>query len=232
MRTFALSLSLLALSFGSLACKAGGGPAASPSPGELTTEDDKTLYALGLMVGGNLKALHLSATELEIVKKGMADAATGAKTQVTLETYGPKVQELAKARMTAGAQQEKEKAKAFADSAAKEPGAERTPSGLVIRSLMPGKGASPKATSMVKVHYEGKLADGTLFDSSIKRGQPAEFPLGGVIPCWTEALQKMKVGEKARIVCPADIAYGDQGRPPTIPGGATLVFEVELLEVK
>jgi FKBP-type peptidyl-prolyl cis-trans isomerase FkpA len=84
----------------------------------------------------------------------------------------------------------------------------------------------------VKVHYRGTLTDGTEFDSSIARGQPAEFPLNGVIPCWTEGVQRMKVGGKARLVCPANIAYGDQGRPGTIPGGATLLFDVELLEIK
>jgi FKBP-type peptidyl-prolyl cis-trans isomerase FkpA len=84
----------------------------------------------------------------------------------------------------------------------------------------------------VRVHYEGALTDGTVFDSSMKRGQPIEFPLKGVIPCWTEGVQRMKVGERAKLVCPSEIAYGDQGRPPAIPGGATLVFEVELLGIK
>ena len=83
----------------------------------------------------------------------------------------------------------------------------------------------------MKVHYEGRLVDGTVFDSSYKRNEPASFSLQGVVPCWTAGLQKMKVGEKAQLTCPSDAAYGDQGRPPTIPGGATLVFDVELLEV-
>jgi FKBP-type peptidyl-prolyl cis-trans isomerase FkpA len=120
----------------------------------------------------------------------------------------------------------------FLDDAAREPGATRTASGLVFRSLTEGQGESPAATDTVRVHYAGTLVDGKEFDSSIKRGQPAEFPLNGVIPCWTEGLQLMKVGGKARLVCPASIAYGARGRPPVIPGGATLVFEVELLGVK
>ena len=91
--------------------------------------------------------------------------------------------------------------------------------------------AREMATDVVSVHYHGTLPDGKVFDSSVQRGQPAEFPLNQVIPCWTEGVQKMKVGGKARLVCPSTIAYGDQGRPPVIPGGATLVFEVELLEV-
>lgn len=123
------------------------------------------------------------------------------------------------------------KPEAFLESAAREPGAVETPSGLVFRTLTPGQGESPSATDAVRVHYVGTLVDGSEFDSSVRRGQPAEFRLDQVIPCWTEGVQRMRVGEKARLVCPAGIAYGAQGRPPVIPGGATLVFEVELLGV-
>ncbi|HVI22146.1 MAG TPA: FKBP-type peptidyl-prolyl cis-trans isomerase [Myxococcales bacterium] len=125
----------------------------------------------------------------------------------------------------------KEKGKAFADKLAKEPGAEKFPSGLVKKTVKPGNGPMPKETDKVKVNYEGKLVDGTVFDSSYKRGQPAEFPLNGVIKCWTEGVSKMKVGEEAQLVCPSDIAYGDMGRP-SIPPGSTLVFKVELLEIE
>ena len=107
-----------------------------------------------------------------------------------------------------------------------------TPSGLVYQSIKEGSGASPAASDTVKVHYRGTLQDGKEFDSSYKRGEPIEFPLSGVIPCWTEGVQKMKVGGKAQLVCPAKTAYGDQGSPPTIPPGATLVFEVELLGIQ
>ena len=127
---------------------------------------------------------------------------------------------------------EKQQAKGFLDKAASEPGAVRTPSGLVIRTTKPGTGAQPTATDRVKVHYVGHLTDGTEFDSSRKRGQPATFPLNGVIKCWTEGVGRMKVGEQAVLTCPSDIAYGDGGRPPTIPGGATLVFDVELLGIE
>ena len=128
------------------------------------------------------------------------------------------------------APKEKEKGKAFADKAAKEPGAQRLPSGVIIRELKPGTGPSPKETDKVKVNYEGKLVNGTVFDSSYKRGQPVEFALNGVIKCWTEGVAKMKVGEEAQLVCPSDTAYGDSGRP-SIPPGATLVFKVELLGI-
>ena len=120
---------------------------------------------------------------------------------------------------------------AYLDKAAAAPGATRTASGLVYRELKAGTGASPKPSDIVKVHYRGTLVDGTEFDSSYKRNEPAQFPLDRVIPCWTEGVQKMKVGGKSQLVCPAAIAYGDRGSPPVIPGGATLVFEVELLGI-
>jgi FKBP-type peptidyl-prolyl cis-trans isomerase FkpA len=216
-----------------VACTKGGSatPPAQQSAAALATEEEKTAYAAGLLLGGNLAPLNLSASELEAAKRGMADAATGKTPQVDLQTYRPKIQGLLQSRMAGKAQGEKDKGKAYAESAAKEAGASRTPSGLVHKTLAAGKGGSPKSTDTVRVHYRGTLLDGTEFDSSIKRGQPAEFPLTGVIPCWTEGVQKMKVGEKARLVCPSEIAYGDQGSPPTIPGGATLVFEVELLDI-
>jgi FKBP-type peptidyl-prolyl cis-trans isomerase FkpA len=120
--------------------------------------------------------------------------------------------------------------KAFLDTAAAEPGAQRTASGLVYRVITAGTGASPKATDTVKVHYRGTLTNGKEFDSSYCHA-PAEFPLNMVIPCWTEGVQMMKVGGKSRLVCPASIAYGERGAPPDIPGGATLVFEIELLGI-
>jgi len=120
---------------------------------------------------------------------------------------------------------------AFLDKAAAEPGAVKTSSGLVYRELTPGSGRSPAATDTVKVNYRGTLIDGTEFDSSYKRNEPAEFPLNRVIPCWTEGVQRMKVGGKSRLVCPSAIAYGEAGSPPVIPGGATLVFEIELLGI-
>jgi len=125
---------------------------------------------------------------------------------------------------------EKAKGKAFLDAAAAEPGATRASSGLVYRELAAGTGPTPKATDRVRVNYRGTLINGTEFDSSYKRNMPAEFPLNGVIPCWTEGVQKMKAGGKSKLVCPPEIAYGDQGRP-SIPPGATLVFEIELLAI-
>src|SRR5512138_385428 len=119
----------------------------------------------------------------------------------------------------------------FAEKAAKEPGAVKTASGLVYKSLVDGKGPQPTAAATVKVNYEGTLIDGTVFDASKRNGGPISFPLRRVIPCWTEGVQKIRVGGKARLVCPPDIAYGAAGAPPVIPPNATLVFEVELLAI-
>jgi len=116
-------------------------------------------------------------------------------------------------------------------AAAKEPGATLTASGLVYRALKDGTGANPKASDLVKVHYKGTFPDGREFDSSYKRNEPAEFPLNGVIPCWTEGVQRMKVGGKAKLTCPSAIAYGARGAGNVIPPNATLVFEVELLGI-
>jgi FKBP-type peptidyl-prolyl cis-trans isomerase FkpA len=120
----------------------------------------------------------------------------------------------------------------FVQDAAKQPGAQKLPSGLVFFSLEPGDGKQPTAGSIVTVHYRGTLIDGAEFDSSFNRNAPAEFPVKRVIPCWTEALQMMKVGGKAKIVCPSKIAYGASGAGDAIPPNATLVFEIQLLDSK
>jgi FKBP-type peptidyl-prolyl cis-trans isomerase FkpA/FKBP-type peptidyl-prolyl cis-trans isomerase FklB len=206
-------------------------PAASLAQPELKTEEQKTLYALGLVIAQNLSSFALSPADLEIVKAGIADGVTSKDKKVDLQTYGPKIQELQKTRVTAAAVPERKAGQAFVDKAAAEKGAVKTPSGAIVTTLKPGTGPSPTASDKVKVHYHGTLMDGTVFDSSVQRGEPITFPLSGVIKCWTEGVQQMKVGGKSRLVCPADTAYGDRGAPPKIKPGATLVFEVELLEI-
>jgi FKBP-type peptidyl-prolyl cis-trans isomerase FkpA len=199
---------------------------------DLRTDDQKSLYAIGYVVGSrNLGPLNLKPDELKIVEQGIAEGASGKKAAIDVEAQMEAVNKFAQGRSSAAADKEKVAGRAYLDKAAKEPGVTKLPSGLIYKTLTPGNGASPAATDKVKVNYEGKLTNGTVFDSSYKRGQPAEFGLNQVIKCWTEGVQKMKVGEKARLVCPSDIAYGDHGHPPTIPGGATLVFEVELLGI-
>ncbi|WP_375765599.1 FKBP-type peptidyl-prolyl cis-trans isomerase [Archangium gephyra] len=195
------------------------------------TEDEKKFYALGLAVGRQLQTFDMTPEELEYVKAGLTAHLTGKEPAVDLQVYGPQLADLARTRATAGAEKEKEKARVYLEAAAKEPGAERTESGLIYTSITQGTGAQPGPTDAVTVNYRGMLTDGKEFDSSFKRGEPTDFPLSGVIKCWTEGVQKMRVGGRARLVCPSDLAYGDRGTP-VIPGGAALVFEVELLDVK
>ena len=206
---------------------------AAPAAGqELKSDEQKTLYALGLILSQNLTAFNLSAADLEVVKAGMTDGVLKKEPKVELPTWGPKIQELQTARLASIAAAEKKTGEAFLVKAAAEKGATKTASGLIITTLKPGTGASPKASDKVKVHYVGTLADGTVFDSSVQRNEPITLPLtGGIIKCWTEGVPLMKVGGKSRLVCPSDLAYGDQGRPPRIKPGATLVFEIELLEI-
>ena len=204
-------------------------PAAPAAPKPLTTDDEKTVYALGLSIGQSLSMFNLTPQEIELVKRAITDAANH-KAEVELSEWGPKIDPLARARAGAVAEKQKASSAVFLAKCAAEPGAVKTESGLVYRELKVGSGASPKSTDTVKVNYRGTLTDGTEFDSSYKRNEPAQFPLNGVIRCWTEGVQRMKVGGKSQLVCPSDIAYGDQGRP-SIPGGATLVFDIELLDI-
>lgn len=212
-------------------------------PVALESESDKTLYAMGQMMGQRVAPFGFTEEEAKMVARGLEDAAANRPSSVDLQAYGPKVQALAQERMqksqgkqnealAKSAEAEKAKAQEFLGRMEKEAGAQKTESGLVFIPMKEGSGASPAATDVVKVHYHGTLADGTVFDSSVQRGEPAEFPLNGVVKCWTEGVQKLKVGGKAKLVCPSAIAYGDRGFPPKIPGGAALAFEVELLEIK
>ena len=195
------------------------------------TEDQKTLYALGVLMSQSLTTFDLKPEELVQVQKGLADGVGGVKSDIKAEEYIPKVQALQQARMAVVAEKAAAAGNAFLDNAAKEPGVTKTASGMLIKQTKPGTGASPAASDQVKVHYEGRLIGGKVFDSSIARGEPATFPLSGVIACWTEGVQTMKVGGTAQFICPADLAYGANGSPPTIPPQATLVFDVELLEI-
>ncbi len=201
----------------------------APKTPKPMTDEEKIIYSIGLSLYRSLGQFDFSPAELDLVKNALTDAAAG-KPAVDLQAWGPKIQELATARGARLAEKQKELSVAFLSKAAAEAGAQKTESGLVYREVRAGTGASPKATDNVKVHYRGTLVDGSEFDSSYKRGEPAEFPLDGVIKCWTEGVQKMKVGGKSVLVCPANLAYGDEGTPG-IPGGATLVFEIELLEI-
>ncbi len=206
--------------------------AAEPAPKapELKTDDDKTFYALGLVIAGQLSGFRLSPAELELVKSGITDGTLKNTPKVELDAYGPKIRPLAEARQNAGAAEEKKKGAAFIETVSKKPNVKKTASGALYEVVTEGKGTSPTATDTVKVNYKGTLIGGLEFDSSAKNGGPAQFRLDQVIKCWTEGLQTMKPGGKVKLYCPAEIAYGDRPKGE-IPAGSTLVFDVELLEV-
>ena len=222
MRILVLAITI-ALAFGATAARA-----ADP---ELKTDEEKAFYAFGMNLSQQLGGLNLTEHDLDMLKAGLTDGVLKKPAKVDPKEYQAKFQEIAKNRMTAASGAEKKAGQEYADKAAKEEGAKKTASGLVYKELKPGTGEQPKPTDKVKVNYTGTLTDGTKFDSSYDRNQPASFGLNQVIKCWTEGVGMMKVGGKSRLVCPSDIAYGDNGRPPTIKPGATLVFEVELLEI-
>ncbi|MEY2667418.1 MAG: hypothetical protein RJA59_56 [Pseudomonadota bacterium] len=214
----ATALLLLALS----ATPAAQAPAKAP---KLETEREKTLYALGVAAGDSFKVFNLKPEELAVVQRGLSDAVLNKKIQVDMSVYRSKVNELAASSYA-------DRSRAALVHFGKEKGAVRSPSGLIYIPSREGTGTSPTDTDMVKVDYEGKLADGTIFDSSRKQGGAVVAALSSSIPCWKEGLKKMKVGGQARIVCPATLAYGDTGKPPSIPPKSTLIFDVELLAVE
>jgi len=207
-------------------------PAVEKAPAGPVSELDKTMYTLGLALGSDLKRLELTQAEVDMVSIGLKDGILGREPVVNREEYTEKLNELARERMMAAMAREKEASVAFIATQAALPGAKQSESGVVYLEQLAGSGATPGPTDSVTVHYTGTLSDGTVFDSSVERGEPVTFPLNRVIPCWTEGLQNMQVGAKATLVCPPDTAYGDRGSPPTIPPAAVLSFEVELLGIK
>jgi FKBP-type peptidyl-prolyl cis-trans isomerase FkpA len=195
------------------------------------TEKRNTLYAIGATVAKQLTVFNLTAEELDHVLQGIKETQTGVKSAVDLTAYNQKIQELARARRKQQGEKSAPANREFQEKAAREPGAKTTPSGMVYIPVAEGKGDGPKASDTVRVNYRGTLVDGREFDSSFKRGKPLEFKLDSVIKCWTEGLQMMRPGGKAKLVCPSAIAYGENGAGEMILPGATLAFEVELLEI-
>lgn len=196
------------------------------------TEDEKTFYSIGTMFGSRLTQLSMSDAEIDALAQGLRDSAKGDKQKVDPMAYQQKIQDLFKARMEKQAVEVKKKGQEFIDKFVKSEGATKTASGLAYKHIKEGTGPSPKETDVVKVHYHGTLPDGTVFDSSVERKQEVSFPLNRVIRGWTEGLQLMKVGGKTKFVIPSELGYGDAGAPPKIPGGSTLIFEVELLGIE
>ena len=196
------------------------------------TEDEKISYALGADVGGAFKGMGLNI-KAETFTQGVIDAMNDQvkfsqeELQAIFNIVNQKVQEKQNNAMAS----EKEKGAKFLAENKKQPGVIETPSGLQYKVVKMGDGPKPTATAKVKVHYHGTLIDGTVFDSSVERGEPITFPLNGVIRGWTEGVQLMPVGSKFIFYIPSELAYGDRGAGQIIKGGATLIFEVELLEI-
>lgn len=213
-------------------------PATGPAATQPTMNQYQTAsYGIGYDLGRNIKESKV-ALDADLIAQGLRDCLAGAESKVTPEAFQTamaKVQDEMRGNAQAAAAVAGEAAgkegDVFREANAKKPGVKTTATGLQIETITEGTGESPKATDTVKVHYTGTLINGTKFDSSVDRGQPISFPLNGVIPGWTEGLQLMKVGGKSRLVIPSNLGYGPQGSPPTIPPNATLVFEVELLEI-
>ena len=194
-------------------------------------------YAIGADIGQGLRSLP-ATLDVEQLIAGLRDAMSGAQTRLSpaemqdvLMAFQTQLIKQMQSKAEADMSEVKSAGAKFREENGKKEGVVTTASGLQVETLVEGQGNAPKATSVVRVHYTGTLIDGTKFDSSLDRGEPAEFPLSGVIAGWTEGLQLIKPGGKARLVIPPDLGYGERGAGPTIPPGATLVFEVELLEI-
>ena len=192
--------------------------------------DEPVLYTLGQLIARTLDGWGLSPEELAVVQLGLEDGVLGHPPKVDLAAQAPRLHAVQAERRAALAARDRE-ARARAVEAMTGDGTVRLPAGSLMQALRPGDGPMPAATDHVRVHYEGKLTDGTVFDSSHRRGEPATFPVRGVIACWTEALQAMRVGGRSRVICPPELAYGARGAPPVIQPNATLVFEIELLAI-
>jgi FKBP-type peptidyl-prolyl cis-trans isomerase len=205
---------------------------------ELKTDTEKFSYAIGMDVGRSLKRLD---TEIDVaaLRQGVQDVLNDKETLLTQEqvvevmtTFSKKIQQEQEEKQKAAAGKNLEEGKKFFADNGKKEGVKTTKSGLQYQVLTEGKGEKPKATDRVSVHYKGTLLDGSTFDSSYERGQPATFPLNAVIPGWTEGLQLMTVGSKYKLFIPSELGYGERGAGPKIGPNATLVFEVELLAVE
>jgi FKBP-type peptidyl-prolyl cis-trans isomerase FklB len=212
-------------------------PAMAGEKTELKNQMDKVSYAIGLDMGNNLKKNEIEV-DPDILARAIKDVFSGSKplmtdqeARETLMAFQKDLRAKQLERNKVIGEKNKKEGDAFLAKNKKENGVETLPSGLQYKVITEGKGKSPKASDTVTVNYSGTLINGTEFDSSYKRGQPATFPVSGVIKGWTEALQLMKEGSKWHLVIPADLAYGEQGRPG-IPPNSVLIFDVELLSIK
>lgn len=198
-----------------------------------SSPQQKASYAIGLQIGRNFQSQELSI-DTDAFNQGMDDGIAQKDSKLTEDEIKAAMiflqEQQFKLAMEKAARLQ-EKTEAYVTNYKSKPGVKTTKSGILYRVLNKGSGKKPSSTSVVRVHYKGTLVDGTEFDSSHKRGQPAEFPLNRVIPGWTEALQMMKEGGKWEVLLPPGLAYGAQGSPPTIPANSYLLFEIEFLKI-
>lgn len=201
---------------------------------DLKTPAQKASYGIGLSMGKNLSQEGMDDLDSQAVALGIEDALTKKDQRLSddelMEAFSF-LQERAQERMSALNDAAAKAGADFLVENAKRDGVMTTESGLQYEVIKKAEGAQPKVSDVVSVHYQGTLVDGSVFDSSIERGEPVEFPVGGVIPGWVEGLQLMSVGEKFKFYIPSELAYGAQSPTPAIPANSTLVFEVELLDI-
>ncbi len=203
----------------------------APAPKSLKTALDSVAYAIGLSVGESLKQQGLSDINTNLLLKAIDETLKGQNTEMSPEQGNHYIGEYFQKKASAQGNANLAAGKKFLEENKKRPNVKTTESGLQYEVIKLGEGPKPADTSTVKVHYHGTLTDGTVFDSSIERGDPEEFPVGGVIKGWTEALKLMPVGSKFRLFIPADLAYGERAAGPKIGPSSTLIFDVELLEI-
>ena len=198
----------------------------------LETEMEKVSYSLGVSVANSVKAQGLQSIDAKAVGKAFEDVFEGKELVISEEEANVILQEYFQKLANKALEENQAAGREFLIENAKRDGVVTTASGLQYEVLAQGSGASPKATDEVTVHYHGTLTDGRVFDSSVDRGQPATFPVNGVIPGWIEALQLMNVGSKYKLFIPSDLAYGERGAGQMIGPNSTLIFEVELISIK
>lgn len=197
----------------------------------LKTQTDSVSYSLGIMIAQNLKSQGITELNAGLLVQALQDGMAGKTPLITQQDASKCFNTFSSAQRAKQGEATKMECQKFLDANAKRPGVVTTASGLQYEVMKEGEGVSPKPTDKVTVHYHGTLIDGTVFDSSVQRGQPATFPVNGVIAGWVEALQLMKVGSKYKLFIPYNLAYGERGSGPTIKPYAALVFEVELLGI-
>jgi len=208
-------------------------PTAQDDAAKAQEENAKTLYSLGYMMGNTVKNQLVieNDDEFKYISQGMRDSMTNKPSQTDLDTYKPAVIKRYETDSKKINDKRADDNKKFLDNAKKDRNTKEIDNGILVQTLAKGKGDSPSVSSVVKVNYQGTLTDGRVFDSSVLRGTPAEFPLNQVISCWAKGLQDVKAGGKVKLICPPETAYGSRAMG-SIPPNSVLIFEVELLDVK